>query len=212
MNIKSSPRRILIYIQKQKRLPIIKSEIKELSIQWIIKRKQLLKEQNCIICGKDAQVIHHPIEPQYYKSAKEYIEEIFLVPLCHDCHSNIHNEYWIKRYQSGKTEEEFFKENEQKSLHKQDKNIQKEKRYVAISSYCKIDLSAPCRPRKHLENEKFIDKYPSFNKPWSHEEDLILKREWLKGTTNIKIGEMLGRTKSSISSRANNLKLYKFLE
>lgn len=126
------------------------------------------------------------------------------MPLCRDCHSNIHNEYWIKLYQSGKTEEEFFKEIEQKYLHKQDKNIQKEKRYLATSSYCKIDLSD--------KKGKFIVKYLSFNKPWTHEDDLILKREWLKGTTNIKISDMLGRTKSAVSSRVKKLKLYKFLD
>jgi len=51
-------------------------------------------------------------------------------------------------------------------------------------------------------------KYNMSGKPWTEEENNILIREWLDGLSNRKIGHMLGRTESSINSRALKLKIY----
>jgi len=101
-NIMSNIKDRLKYIQKANNKKISDEQIKELTIDWIIKSKQLKKNQSCLLCETEGEnnnqiTIHHPIEPQFYKSASNYVYEIFLTPLCHSCHSFIHNIFWINK-------------------------------------------------------------------------------------------------------------------
>jgi hypothetical protein len=63
--------------------------------KWIELTKEIIGDienpkEICIICGSRAELLHHPFIHEEYSDFKEYLNEIFLTPICIRCHHLLH--------------------------------------------------------------------------------------------------------------------------